>query len=225
MTDQRERVREAYDDLAETYVAERSDEPPEAALLAEVRSRLSGGSRVLDAGCGQGTPVASALTPTHDVVGLDFSAEQLGLAADVVPRAALVQGDMTEIGFDADSFDAVCAYHSIIHVPVPDHSTVIGEFARVLRPGGVLLLSSGGTDWEGSNPDWLDSGVEMAWSFPDPDETRGMLDDAGFELLDWWIVTDRLGHDDEGEVLDPDGEDAYEDGRPVGKPFFLATLR
>lgn len=225
MTDQRERVRDAYDDLAETHFAERSDEPAEASLLDEVRTRLSGGARVLDAGCGQGTPVASGLTRTHDVVGLDFSVEQLALAADVVPRADLVQGDMTDLGFGDDAFDAVCAYHSIIHVPVPDHAAVIGEFARVLRPGGVLLLSSGGTDWAGSNPDWLDSGVEMAWSFPDPEETREMIADAGFELLDWWIVTDRLGHDDEGEVLDPDGPDAYEDGEAVGKPFFLAERR
>ncbi len=225
MTDQRERVREAYDDLAETHFAERSDEPAEASLLDEVRDRITSGARVLDAGCGQGTPVASGLTPAHDVVGLDFSAEQLGLAADVVPRADLVQGDMTDLGFGDGAFDAVCAYHSIIHVPVPDHAAVIEEFARVLRPGGVLLLSSGGTDWAGSNPDWLDSGVEMEWSFPGPEETREMIADAGFDVLDWWIVTDRLGHDEEGEVLDPDDPDAYDDGELVGKPFFLAELR
>ncbi|SNZ05703.1 Methyltransferase domain-containing protein [Natronoarchaeum philippinense] len=225
MTDQRERVRDAYDDLAETHFAERSDRPPEATLLDEVRDRIDADARVLDAGCGQGTPVSSALAPQYDVVGLDFATAQLRLADGVVPRARLVQGDMTELPLAADSFDAVCAFHSIIHVPVADHANVLSEFARVLRPGGVLLVSSGGTDWAGSNPDWLDSGVEMEWSFPGPEETRRLLSAAGFNLQEWWIVTDRLGREGDGAVLDPDGDDAYEDGEPVGKPFFLAVRR
>jgi len=218
VSDQKERVREAYERMATIHRDERSDDPAEAALLDEIRERCSDGSRVLDAGCGQGTPVASALTPAFDVVGLDFSAEMLRLAGEAAPQAELVNGDMTGLPFAANSFDAVCAYHSLIHVPVDEHAVALAEFARVLRPGGVLLVSVGPDDWTGSTADWLDSGVEMEWSYPGGETSEAMIDDAGFDVLDWWIVTGGADHEGDGEVLDPETA-----GEP-GMHFFLARL-
>ena len=89
---------------------------------------------------------------------------------------------MTTLPFTNDSFDAVIALYSLIHVPVNDHRTVLKEFTRVycrtetliieppgrgafelsillsdsiLRPVGTLLVSEGDVEWTGSNPDWL----------------------------------------------------------------------
>ena len=199
MSDQRDAVRRAYDEMAETYADQRADDPPELDLLGDLTARLDDGARVLDAGCGQGTPVAARLAERFDVTGLDFSRAQLALAARAVPDAGFVRGDMTALPFADDSFDAVCAFYSIIHVPTEEHPTVIREFARVLRPGGSLLLSAGGEAWEGANPDWLESGVEMRWSFPALDATLGQLSDAGFGVEDDRIVRDDLG--DEGSAF------------------------
>ena len=199
MNDQRNAVRRAYDEMAETYAAERADDPPETELLDDLGARLDRGARVLDAGCGQGTPIASRLAGRFDVTGLDFSRAQLALAARAVPDAAFVRGDMTALPFADGSFDAVCALYSIIHVPTDEHPGVFREFARVLRPGGSLLLSAGGEAWEGANPDWLDSGVEMRWSFPALETTLDQLADAGFEAEDHRIVRDDLG--DEGSAF------------------------
>ena len=193
MNDQRDDVRRAYDELAETYAAERSTDGSEIELLDELLARLDRGARVLDAGCGQGDPIAKRLAGTVGVVGLDFSRSQLALASAAVPAADFVRGDMTDLAFEDDSFDAVCALYSIIHVPTEEHPETIAEFARVLRPGGHLLLSTGGDAWEGRNPDWLDSGVEMRWSYPDHGETVEQLRGAGFAVLAERLVDDELG--------------------------------
>lgn len=124
------------------------------------------------------------------MIGVDFSREQLRLAQKNAPLASFVQGDMTSLGFSAGSFDGVCAYYSIIHVPIEQHPVVMSEIARVLRSGGPLLITVGEASWTGSNPDWLDSGVEMQWSYPDIEEAHKYLSDAGFEVIEQWIDED-----------------------------------
>ncbi|WP_121821355.1 class I SAM-dependent methyltransferase [Halostella salina] len=204
MTD-RHAVREGYDELAETYAAERSDdETLGTSLVEDLLADLPTEARLLDAGCGGGEPVLARAG--ERAVGLDFSGKQLELAAANVPVAPLVQGDMTALPFRDDAFDAVTAIHSLIHVPLDDHQRVIGEFARVLRLGGRLLVSEGHGRWQGRNPGWLDSGAAMEWDIAGAEATREQLRAAGFQLRDQWAVADTL---------------ADEDAR---KPFFLAEL-
>lgn len=190
MSDQRRAVRDGYDRLAEEYDAQRSDDPD---CLDELRDRLPDGGRVLDAGCGAGRPVAETLAEGHDLVGLDFSREQVRMASGRVPSGGFVQGDMTALPLADESVDGVAAYYSVIHVPTDEHPDVAREFRRVLRPGGHLLLTVGSTAWEGSNDDWLDTGVEMRWSILGPDESESVLESAGFEVVWRRIVDDELG--------------------------------
>ncbi len=205
MTD-RDAVRRAYDELAGTYAAERSPADAELDLLADLLGRLDD-ARLLDAGCGQGTPVLAHAADAATAVGLDFSAEQLRLAAGTAPGAALVRGDLAALPFRDGAFDAVTAYHSLIHVPLDDHRTVVGEFARVLGPGGYVLLSEGHAEWIGSNPDWLGDDVEMQWSLAGVETTTAQLGSAGFEVLDERVAADELAEEDD-----------------AGKPFLLARL-
>jgi SAM-dependent methyltransferase len=193
MTDRKDAIRRAYDAIADDYLDERSDEPPATPLLDDFADRLPAGARVLDDGCGAGTPVAARLAASLAVVGVDFSIEQVRRARENISEACFAQGDMTHLAFAADSFNAVCALYSLIHVLMDDHRRVAREFHRVLRPGGLALLSVGSEEWEGSNPDWLDTGVKMHWSFPDPETSIDYLNDAGFEILERHTVEDELG--------------------------------
>jgi len=204
MTD-RNTVREAYDEMAEEYVEGYADDVRDDPLPEPVErfcAELADDDRLLAAGCGAGDrPLVAA---GWAGVGLDFSREQLSLARERV-SAALVQGDMTALPFAANTVDAVAALYSLIHIPLADHRTVIEEFRRVLRPGGTVLVSEGGTEWRGSNPDWLDSDTEMHWSMAGPEATREQLRDCGFDLRGVWTVPDPTTEDGE-------------------KPFFLADL-
>ncbi|MDS0476549.1 class I SAM-dependent methyltransferase [Natrinema sp. 1APR25-10V2] len=201
----REDVRRAYDEITATYTSERiaTRDETEAAALEALFDSLPAGCRLLDAGCGQGTPALEyVLDPSNGcdpelAVGLDLSRGQLETATQLVPDAALCQGAMSRLPFAADAFDAVTALYSLIHVPIDDHPTAIEAFARVLRPGGRLLLTEGWTEWTGSNPDWLETGTEMRWSMAGAAATRDQLESAGFELVAAGEFSDALADEED----------------------------
>ncbi|MFB6121754.1 MAG: class I SAM-dependent methyltransferase [Halobacteriaceae archaeon] len=197
--DRRRAIQGAYDEMA----AEFNDGEAIGSMPEPVErfcADLDPDDDLLSAGCGGGD--APLDVAGERGVGLDFSREQLDAARETV-SARLVQGDMTALPFADDSFDAVAALYSLIHVPLDDHRAVVAEFARVLHPGGTLLVSEGGMEWSGSNPDWLDSGTEMHWSMAGPDATREDLLACGFDVRGRW------------DVPDPTTEDSE-------KPFFIA---
>ena len=219
---EKDAVRRGYDELAETYAAHRTDDTPGTARLTELLGSLPEPARVLDAGCGHGRPVLSRLDGSAaTAVGLDLSREQLKRAAGNVPDADVVQADMTGLPFADDAFDAVVAFWSLIHVPMADHGTVLEEFARVLRPGGRALVSEGTGEWTGSNPDWLDGGVEMQWDIAGAEATRDQLRSAGFTVVDTWRVPNTVGGDD-ADATDTDANDAGEDDEEWPFTFFSA---
>lgn len=187
---ERNNVRRAYDEVAKTYASVRSESGQNMDILAEFLDPLPSDAQILDAGCGQGTPVLRHLHETATAVGLDFSREQLRLATENVSGGRLVQGDLTQVPVADGVFDAITAYHTLIHVPLDAHQTVITEFGRILRPGGRLLLTESPAAWTGDNPDWLDTGVEMQWSMAGAETTREQLRNAEFTIFDEWEVNE-----------------------------------
>lgn len=193
-------VREAYDDVAEEYAAQRIESGAARTIRSEFLGKLQRDAVVLDAGCGQGTPMLASIDPPKRALGIDFSREQLQLAASNAPDASVMQGDMVGLPVQSDVADAVIAFFSLIHVPIGDHLAALEEFARVLRPGGRLLVNEGTEAWTGENPDWLDSGVRMAWDIAGPERTREQLLEAGFAIRDEWRVGPALEADRESDA-------------------------
>lgn len=201
MTDFRRTVRDAYDEIAVEHDRHRSAEPPEMDLVRSFAGDLADGARVLDAGCGAGDPVASSLSDQIRVVGLDFSAGQLALASERAPAARLVRGDMTELPFGADRFDALCSIYAVIHVPDERHATVFEEFHRVCRPGAPVLVTVGTSDWQGTNEDWMETGAEMRWDIPGPERTRRLMRSAGFVVESTEGIADDVAAVEDAEKL------------------------
>jgi len=115
------------------------------AMVVELlrRHRLPQGCRWLDLGCGPGgsldmlEPFSPAL-----VVGADLSALALGLARNGVPGAALVRADLNkQLPFGDDRFDVVTIFNVLYHQWVQREIDVVTEAARVIRPGGLLVLT------------------------------------------------------------------------------------
>lgn len=107
--------------------------------------KLNDGNTLLDVACGTGDQGFAALkTADIKVVGLDFSAKMLELANQKINKRKLnknfevIQGDAENLPFDDDSFDALSISYGIRNVGTI--STALGEFYRVLKPGGRISI-------------------------------------------------------------------------------------
>jgi SAM-dependent methyltransferase len=192
----RRTVEAGYDMMAEQYLATKDPEDPLAlAALEDLAPVVPPGAAVLDLGCGAGVPVTRWLAGRgFAVTGVDVSARQLELARSNVPDGTFIKADMTGLAFDPETFDAVVAFHSIIHVPRNEHPALLARIHRWLKPGGVFLATMTVTDYEGQDDDWEGWGAPMVWSHYDQDTNVAMLREAGFELR---YAEPRTGDEDE----------------------------
>ncbi|MBU8542073.1 MULTISPECIES: class I SAM-dependent methyltransferase [Roseomonadaceae] len=114
----------------------------ELIALADIRP----GMRVLDAGCGFGGTMACLDEQVGglDLVGLNIDPRQLARGASLAHpgpggRMTFVAADACTLPFADASFDRVMAVECIFHFP--SRAAFLAEVRRVLRPGGVLVLS------------------------------------------------------------------------------------
>lgn len=114
------------------------------------RLGLFPGARVLDVCCGSGAsalPCARAVGPSGSVVGVDVSKPLLDLARRKAERERLanvrfVQADMHDLDFADASFDAVVIVFGIFFAP--DMGAQLRALTRLLRPGGLLAVTTWG---------------------------------------------------------------------------------
>jgi len=145
---------------------------------------------VLDAGCGSGYPVSQFLSQYFQITGVDFAEEQIRLAKTNLPESTFVSGDLTKMPFKEDVFDALVSYYAIIHVPRQQHSTLLIDFHRILKTGGLALLCLGIGDLPEDTADYL--GTEMLWSHYDKETNLRMMKQSGFSLLWSKVVEDPI---------------------------------
>ena len=109
--------------------------------------QLAPGEDVLDIGCGAGTDTlvaAQMVAPAGRVTGIDMTPEMLSRARAAAAEMGatnvdLVEGDVEQLPFQAESFD-VAISNGVIDL-IPDKDAVFTEIFRVLRPGGRLQIA------------------------------------------------------------------------------------
>ncbi len=110
----------------------------EEPVVHDIIGQLPPGT-ALDAACGTGRHTEFLAARGHRVIGVDNSPDMLQRARDRVPRAEFRQGDLHRLPVPDGHVDVVVCALALSHVG--DLKPVFAEFARVLRPGGHLVVT------------------------------------------------------------------------------------
>jgi ubiquinone/menaquinone biosynthesis C-methylase UbiE len=108
---------------------------------------VSPGERALDVGCGPGyfaRMLARAVGPEGSVIGVDAAPEMVEYAArkaGKLPNCRFEAGTAEALSFPDASFDVVVSSLMLHHLPEEARQKAVAEMARVLRPGGRLVLA------------------------------------------------------------------------------------
>ena len=159
---------------------------------------LQGNEQVLDCGCGGGANVAVFLRMVDEghVTGLDYSPVSVEKAR-AVNRAAIdagcceiVQGNVQELPFDDGQFDVVTAFETVYFWP--EIACCFAEVHRVLKSGGVFMITNETTGKTGAHEKWqkLVDGMSVYTG----EELEALLIGAGFARVevDEDLKADRL---------------------------------
>lgn len=99
------------------------------------------GREILDIACGTGYGLGLLKRNARSVTGVDRDFEAAKVArAECDEKTRVLIGDGTNLPFDDDSFDLVTSFETIEHLY--DRKLFLSELRRVLRPGGLLILST-----------------------------------------------------------------------------------
>jgi SAM-dependent methyltransferase len=177
-------ARTAYDALAAVYADlfkdTLDDRPTERGLLAAFAELVRRGPAgpVADLGCGPGHIAAHLHGLGLSVLGVDQSAEMLAIGRARYPEVRFAFGSMPRLGLADGSCRAVLSRGSIIHLPPALLPAALAEFARVLAPGGRLLLSFQAADVPEPPYEYFDHRVTAAYRWW-PDHVVSLLRAAG----------------------------------------------
>ncbi|MGH6899760.1 MAG: class I SAM-dependent methyltransferase [Geminicoccaceae bacterium] len=96
-------------------------------------------SVVLDAACGTGRYSQYLAERGHRVIGVDRSRAMLAKAREKLPRSAFREGDLEALPLESGSVDAAVCALALVHLP--EVGRAMAELARVVRPGGRVMIS------------------------------------------------------------------------------------
>jgi SAM-dependent methyltransferase len=168
----------------------------EALMLRRLLPALPG-RRVLNAGCGAGSLTLKLIDAGCEVASVDSSTafvERLReiLAERYPGRSPPVEvGDLLGLRFEDGAFDGVVCGEVLEHLD--DDAQAAREFARVLRPGGVVVATVPANPWR---YDWFDHWVGHRRRYT-PEGLSGVLGEAGFadvEVASWGFPLTGLYH-------------------------------
>ena len=174
-------VQSAYTDRADEYIAllgsMQSVRPSDEHLVSAWAAQIEG--LILDAGCGPGHWTGHLSAQGVRVLGIDQVPAFLEHARAAHEGASFLEGSIDELPLAAGSVAGVLAWYSLIHHDPDTIHRALDEFARVLEPGGALLIGF----FVGTDVEPFDHAVARAWRWS-PDALGERLAAAGFEVIE-----------------------------------------
>lgn len=183
MSDERwDSLRRSYDTVAtayeERFLDELSAKPRDREILASFSAKTA--DPVIELGCGPGQVGAFVRAAGRQVVGIDLSVGMSRLARGRLDGAAA--GDLRSLPLQTGSAGGVLAFYSLIHLPRQEVGVALEEVARVLRPGGTVLVAVHEGDGEVVRDTFLDHEVPFVATLFRLDELSAAAERAGLAV-------------------------------------------
>ncbi len=178
------RVCSSYDRIAEEYANHIFDElrhkPLDRELLNRFADRVKG--RVYELGCGPGHVARYLHARGMDVAGIDLSPEMIEVARRLTPEVEFAVGDLRKLNLETGSCSGLVAFYAIVNLRPEELNLAVHEMGRVLRPGGLLLLSFHvGNEVEHVDDLWGQM-VDLDFYFFSTEQVRSSMESAGLEI-------------------------------------------
>ncbi len=180
-------MQHGYDQVAPEYArriaGELAGKPVDRALLDGFVATFGALGPLCDLGCGPGH-VARYLRDrgAASVLGIDLSAGMIDMARAMNPDLPFAEGDMLALDVPDESWGGIVAFYSLIHVDASSLGACCRELARVLRPGGGLLVSFHIGEETLHLEEWWGHEVSLDFHFLLPAAIRRHLEAAGLSV-------------------------------------------
>ena len=169
-------------DYAEKFKDEMDDKPFDQDCLDRLAGEVGNLGPICDMGCGPGQIARYLHRQGVEAVGVDLSPRMVAEAQRLNPEIPFHQGDMLSLS-DADhSWGGIAAFYCIIHIPRNQVVDALREMKRVLKPGGVLLVTFHIGQEIKHLDEWWEKSVNLDFAFYETEEMETWLEEAGYEI-------------------------------------------
>jgi trans-aconitate methyltransferase len=175
-------ISDLYERLAKQYIADRLHVPwNEKSWLDRFLDHLPETRRVLDLGCGAGTPIGKYLLD-HDcaLTGVDTSPTLIAHCRKHAPQAEWLVADMRHLSLGTQ-FDGLIAWDSFFHLSHADQHSMFQVFDEHAAPDALLMFTSGTEHGEAIGEY---HGEPLYHASLAPKEYESLLDRHGFRVLE-----------------------------------------
>ncbi len=172
-----------YDDLADYWGWDKTLHDWGEDDIEKLAKQIGKDGKVLDLGCASGYQSKILSDLGLDVTGLDLSRAMISAAANRIPEAEFVVGDMTNMKFKANTFDGVYSRASILHIPKKLVPKVFKSISKILKGNGIFYLAIKEGEFEGQVEDERHGmKVNRFFSFFKEKEIEKLVESAGFKI-------------------------------------------
>jgi len=188
-----------YDRIAAAWAEHRvAPRPGESDFLELLLESLPTPGEVLDLGCGHGRPNAErVLAAGHALTGIDASAALLDQARARFPHATWRHGKVGEIELGGPYDGAIC-WDLLFHLPREHQQPILARLMEVLRPGALLILTSGGSAQRPFSDTMF--GESFDYDAHPPERLREILTGLGFRVLRFELLERPTGGRNKGRL-------------------------
>jgi len=197
-------ARAVYDVAAGTYVQfagteinSATEHPIDRSLLEAfielIKSQTVG--RVADVGCGPGRVASLMADRGLNVLGVDVSPAMLAIASAAHPHIDFVEGQLDALPIESGGLAGAACWYSIIYTPRSRLVEAFDELARVLIPGGQLLLAFQAEGEPLRREDAFGSGLPLTSYRHSVSDVVGRLEESGFRISTTVIRAPELEHE------------------------------